>query len=222
MAILVTDNSLPAGEGLTFEKVWTMFQETGKQIKDNLESIKELRESHKEFRESQNELRESQKETAKQMKETDRQIQDYNKRFGEFTRRFGDIVEYMIAPNLRDKFKEYGFIFPKANNNTRVNDHENDIHFEIDVMLENGEKAMLVEIKTKLTTENVKDHIERLEKMRTYADLHGDKRSFLGAVAGVVMDTQTKNFALKQGLFAVEPSGESFNITPPPGQPREW
>ena len=31
-----------------------------------------------------------------------------------------------------------------------------------------------------------KDHIERLEKMRKYADLHGDKRVFLGAVAGVV------------------------------------
>jgi hypothetical protein len=52
---------------------------------------------------------------------------------------------------------------------------------------------MLVEVKTKPTTKDVKDHIKRLEKMRKYADLHGDKRTFLGAVAGAVMTDNRKN-----------------------------
>ena len=81
---------------------------------------------------------------------------------------------------------------------------------------------MLVEVKTKLTTEDVKDHIARLEKMRKYADLHGDKRTFLGAVAGVVMTPNVKEYALGQGFYVIEPSGETFNITPPNGQPKEW
>jgi hypothetical protein len=89
-------------------------------------------------------------------------------------------------------------------------------------MLENGEKAMLVEIKTKLDTEYVKDHIERLEKMRRYADLHADKRVFLGAVAGVVIADNVKDYALKHGFFVIEPSGESFNITSPMNNPKEW
>jgi len=51
---------------------------------------------------------------------------------------------------------------------------------------------MLVEVKTTPTTEDVKDHIRRLEKMRKYADLHGNsglksERTFFGAVAGVVI-----------------------------------
>ena len=81
---------------------------------------------------------------------------------------------------------------------------------------------MLVEVKTTLTTEDVNDHIVRLEKMRNYADLHGDKRSFLGAVAGVVMTSNVKEYALGQGFYVIEPSGETFNITPPIGKPKEW
>jgi len=163
-----------------------------------------------------------QEELSESQKETDRQMKEYNKRFGEFTNRFGEVVEYMIAPNLRQKFSELGLVFPKANTNSDVSDFENKIFLEIDVMLENGDKAMLVEIKTKLTTEHVQEHIERLEKMRKYADLHGDKRTFLGAVAGAVMTLNVKEYALKQGFFVVEPSGETFNITPPNGKPREW
>ena len=81
---------------------------------------------------------------------------------------------------------------------------------------------MLVEVKTKPTTKDVKDHVKRLEKMRVYADLHGDKRTFLGAVAGAVMTGNVKEYVLKQGFFAIEPSGETFNIIPPNGQPKEW
>jgi hypothetical protein len=58
--------------------------------------------------------------------------------------------------------------------------------------------------------------------MRQYADLHGDKRKYLGAVAGVVMSKNVRQYILTQGMFAVEPSGETFNITAPEGQPREW
>jgi hypothetical protein len=189
---------MEAVQTATFETVWAMMQENAVQLK---------------------ELRESQREA---QKETDRQIKDYNRRFGEFTRRFGEVVEYMIAPNQCEKFRELGYSFPLSNSGTRVEDYKNNIHFEIDVKLENGDKAMLVEVKTKLTTEHINDHIERLEKMRKYADLHGDKRSFLGAVAGVVMTPNVKDYALRQGFFAIEPSGETFTITPPDNKPKEW
>jgi hypothetical protein len=185
----------------TFETVWALVKEVAENQKETDRQIKE---------------------TAERQKETDRQMKEYNKRFGDFTRRFGEVVEYMIAPNLREKFRELGYDFPKANPNSDVSDHTNNIYLEIDVLLENGDKALLVEIKTKLTTEHIHDHIERLEKMREYADLRGDKRSFLGAVAGVVIASNVKEYALKQGFFVIEPSGETFTITPPNNKPKEW
>jgi hypothetical protein len=155
------------------------------------------------------------KDNAKQQKENARQI-------GKLGLRMGEVVEYLVAPNLREKFRELGYDFPKANPNSDVSDRVNNLNLEIDIMLENGDKAMLVEVKTKPSTEDVKDHIKRLEKMRKYADLHGDKRTFLGTVAGVVMTDNVKEYALKQGFFVIEPSGETFNIISPTEQPKEW
>jgi len=206
----------------TFESVWAALQETDRMMKEHAQEMRDIRESQKEAARIVEEVGRKQEETARQMEKTDRQIQEYNKRFGDFTNRFGEVVEYMIAPNLVKKFREYGFKFHDAMSDRVFSDDDDNALFEVDIVLQNGEKAMLVEVKTKLTTEDVKEHIERLENMRAYADLHGDKRTFLGAVAGVVMTSNVKKYALAQGFYVIEPSGETFNITPPNGKPKEW
>jgi len=194
--------ALPAyPRGLDFEQVWAALMENREQIKETDRLLKE---------------------TAERQKKTDRQIKNVNKRFGEFTSRFGEVVEYMVAPNLREKFREIGLVFNVASSPSKFYGDKKEVLFEVDVLLQNGDKAMLVEVKTKLSTDDVNEHIERLEKMRAYADAHGDKRSFLGAVAGVVMPDNVKNYALKKGFFVIEPSGETFNITHPNRKPKEW
>jgi hypothetical protein len=212
-----------------FDTVWAILQEVAESQKETDRIIKEVGKKQEEtalqMKETDRRMEETalqMKETDKQMKETDKQMKETDRRLGKLSNRFGEIVEYMIAPNLREKFKELGLIFPKANLNSDIRDYENKIFFEIDVMLENGDKALLVEVKTTLSTEDVKDHIKRLEKMRVYSDLHGDKRTFLGAVAGVVMTPTVKEYALGHGFYVIEPSGETFNITPPQGKPKEW
>jgi len=191
--------------GLDFEQVWAALMETRKTQEENARQIKQ-----------------TQEETSRQIKDNNQQIKDINKRFGEYSNRLGEISEYMIAPYLREKFNELGFNFQKTSKNTDVSDRINNIYFEIDFFLENYSKAMLVEVKTKLISDHINAHIERLEKMRKYADLHGDKRSFLGAVAGVVISDDNKKLALNNGLFVIEPSGETFSITQPIGKPKEW
>jgi len=181
-----------------FESVWALLQETDRIMKENAEQherdMKELREIQK---------------------ETDRKI-------GKLGSRMGEVIEHMVAPNLREKFRELGYDFPQANQNSDVSDRKNNIFLEIDVKLENGDKVMLVEVKTNLTAKDVQDHMKRLKKMRVYANLHGEKRTFLGSVAGAVVTASVKEYAMEQGLYVIETSGESFNITPPNGQPKEW
>ncbi len=147
---------------------------------------------------------------------------EFNERLGNYINLFGDFTEYIMAPKLREKFMEFGLVFPRTNRNVSVKDENNNTLLETDVMLENGDKAMMVEIKTELTVERINKHIERLEKMRKHSDLHGDKRTFLGAVAGVVVADDVREYALNQGLFLIEPAGEELNITPPNGKPKEW
>jgi hypothetical protein len=196
----------------TFETVWTSLQEVRQILKENAEQQKETDRIVRENAEAQ-------KETERIFKE---QKKDFNARLGEYVNLFGEVTEYTMAPKLREKFRELGLDFPQTSRNTKVNDIVNGISFETDVKLENGDKAMLVEVKTKLTVERINKHIERLEKMRMYANLHGDKRTFLGAVAGVVVDEEARNYALNQGFFVIEPTGENLNITPPNGKPKEF
>jgi len=185
----------------------------------------------------QAELVASQKETDRQLKETDRQLKETDRQLKEDTQRlkeelnikigaltnlFGDLTEGMVAPKICEKFNEFGFNFIRANPNPSLNDKINGISLEVDIMLENSDKAMLIEVKTKLTKERIYKHILRLKKMRKYADLHGDKRTFLGAVAGIVITDELRKYALSKGLYFIEYAGETFYITAPKDEPKEW
>ena len=196
----------------SFDTVWTILQKVGENQKETDRILKELVES--------------QKETARALKETDQVLKesskDFNTRLGNYVNLFGEVTEYMLVPKLCEKFTEFGFTFSKTQRNISVRDSVNNIFLEIDVILENGDNVMLVEIKTKLTIERINNHINRLEKMRNYADLRGDKRIFLGAIAGVVVTEEIRDYALSEGFYLIVPSGDSFNITPPQGKPKEW
>ena len=217
----------------SFETVWAALQETDRIMKDNAkrqeESWKQQEESWKHQEESWKQQEESwkQQEESRKLQEESRKKQEeenakFYKQLGSLTNLFGEFTEYMVAPALRDKFADFGFDFQKSNRNVSIKDKVNQIFMEVDIILENGDKAMLIEIKTKLTIDKIHYHLERLEKMRSYADLHGDKRRFLGGIAGVVVPDEERSYALNQGLYLIEPAGNTFNITSPKGNPKEW
>jgi hypothetical protein len=81
---------------------------------------------------------------------------------------------------------------------------------------------MVVEVKTTLRRDDIDDHLERMERVRTYADAHGDKREFLGAMAGAITDKAVKEYALSKGFFVIEPSGEDVKITKPVSGIKIW
>ncbi|MDR2510821.1 MAG: hypothetical protein LBC77_09285 [Spirochaetaceae bacterium] len=232
------------------EQVWEEIRTTARIVRENSLEIKEIvrrqdesdrefkkrcdesdrefkkwcEESDKRFEESKKRQEESDREFKKRQEESDKRFEEFNKRFGDLTNRFGEVVEYMILPTLVEKFRELDFEFTKAHRDTEIADRKNGIFTEVDVFLENGDKVMIVEIKTKPKNSDIDYHVERMEKLRKYADLRSDNRKYLGAVAGVVMSENTRNYALKNGFYVVEPSGETFKIIKPQGRfhPREW
>jgi hypothetical protein len=198
------------------ETIWAIMQETDRIVKENAQGMKELRESQKQAALRLEETERIMKESSQRLKE------ELNNRIGALTNLFGDVTEAMIAPKICEKFEEFGLVFPRANPNMRLNDRVNKISFDVDIMLENSDKAMLIEVETKVTTELIDYHLGRMEKMRKYARLHGHKRAFLGAVASIVVTDDVKEYALKQGFYFIEYAGDNFFITPPNGKPKEW
>jgi hypothetical protein len=211
-----------------FKELKKFQEETAQQMKETDRQMKEtdrrLEETAQQMKETDRQMKENarrMKETDQRIEETARQMKETDRRLGKLTNRFGEVIEHMIVPNLVAKFRELGFEFTKATRNTEIVDRKHDIILETDAFLENGDKVMVVEIKSKPSTDDVDDHIERMEKLRKYADLRGDKRGYLGAIAGVVVSESLSVYALKNGFYVIEPSGDTFNIIEPKG-PHEW
>jgi chromosome segregation ATPase len=230
------------------EDIWAMFressrqlQETGRRIKaeERLfekrrkeadqrkkeidQEMKEIRQRMKETDRQMQETRQQMKETDRQMKETDRQMKETDRRLGDLGSRLGEVIEHIMTPKLHEKFEALGYCFNHSSRNHELRDQNKKRLAEIDILLENGNFAMAVEVKTRLRTEHVKDHVKRMEILRRVADAHDDRRKYLGAVAGAVVDQQVMDYALKNGFYVIIPSGDTVNIEAPKStQLRVW
>ena len=158
------------------------------------------------------------RETQKAHKETEIALKETQKNVGGLSNTLGSIVERILTPGLPQKFKKFGYTF------TRIASYSytEGVWAQIDGMLENGTQAIAVEVKTKLQQTDIDEHLERMEKIQKYASEHGDNRHFMGAMATLITDENAKNYALKKGLFIIEPSGEDVKVTKPETEPRVW
>ena len=98
---------------------------------------------------------------------------------------------------------------------------------EIDLFMEDGDIAVLVEVKTTLKMDHVVEHLERLEKYRRFADADADGKNgkrFIGAVAGTVIAENVINFAHENGLYVIIQSARAVEILAQPEgfKAREW
>ena len=186
----------PVPETKTFEQLWAIVQETIT----------------------------IQKETARRMEETDRRMKETDRQIGSLGNRFGEMVEHMVLPNLIAKFKELGFVFTKATSGRVIEDLNRKHLAEVDIVLEDGDKTMIVEVKSKPGVEDIKEHIKRMEKIRINSGTIEKNHKYLGAVAGIVFAKNVKEYAFKNGFYVVVPSGESFQIHVPeePYSVKEW
>jgi hypothetical protein len=219
----MSEQQYEPAEHLTFEKVWALFQESEKQFREIRESFKE---TDQKFQETDKRFQETDKrfqETDKRFKETERAVRETSRIVGNLGNKLGIVVEHLVLANIKEKFNALGYEFTKAGPTVLIEDRKKQIITQVDAMLENGEFALAIEVKTQLNVGHVDEHLERMEKLRRYADDRGDKRKFLGAVAGAIVAENVKEYALKQGFYVIRQSGDTVTIENPRSfKPREW
>jgi hypothetical protein len=213
---MTAEEAAKAARGLTFEKVWMMMQETDRQIRELSEKADQRQaELSKEADRRRDELN-------KKMEETDKQIKKLSKNIGGLNNSFGKWVEEMVSAKLWKKFKTIGYTFTRGG---PMKFWENGRTIaQVDMFLENGDYAMLVEIKSELTTEDIDDHIKRMEKVRQQLDKRGDPRKLVGAVAAMVAPEHVREYAQKKGFYVLVQSGDSVAVAEAPEgfKVREW
>jgi hypothetical protein len=217
--------------GLTFEKVWAMFQESDRRMqKLNEETVQQMQETDRRMQKLNEETVQQIRETVQQMRETDRKIQklteETNKQIGNLGNRFGELAEHLVSPNIVQKFNAIGFHFDDISSGLRkvIEDEGSGQKIaEFDILLENGESVIGVEVKSKPSYDDVGDHVQSLKILRLNKNKKGDKRKIHGALAGAIMPDAVRAAALKAGLYVIIQTGDTVKIDVPEGFiPKTW
>jgi len=234
-------------EELLVEKALAMITETDRQINESAGRFEQrMKEKNRQINESaelyEQQMKESAEQAGVEANEIEEQAEHETKRKGKktgrrikgsaeqpgqidsFDRFYEDPAKNIDSPNLTRKYNELGFVFDKSYKDAVINDKKNNIYIEIDITLESRDKVMIIKTITRPSTKDINEHIERMKKVRRYADLHGDKRKYFGGISGINFDNDEKTFAMKNGFYIIELSGKNYTITAPKGgySPREW
>jgi hypothetical protein len=181
------------------------------------ELVEAQKETERRFQETERLLKEQSRETERLLKE---QSQRVDKQLGKLGNRLGEFVEWQIRPAAVRFFKERGLDVHELHSGVSAQRPEGGI--EIDLLVVNSTEAVLIEVKSKLTQNDVDEHIERLEKFKRLIPTYRNHKA-LGAVAGMVVPKDIAIYAYRQGLFVIAQSGENVVIlNDAQFQPKAW
>jgi hypothetical protein len=198
---------------LTAEVVFEMFREVKQMFQDTDRMFQDTDRKFQDTAEETKEIKRMFQAVAERQEKTDQQIERTSKKIESLGSRIGEIVENMVGGDIVGQFQALNIAIKSHSRNKTFGTRGTSESGEIDVFLENGDVVILIEVKTRLTDDDVREHIERLEKYRCYGD---DKRRILGAVAGAVVSDDVIKFAHRQGLYAIVQSGEAVEIIASP------
>ena len=195
-------------EELSFEKVWLLFKETDKKIKQAFEELAEsMKETDERF-----------KETDVKFKETDKKLESLiksNQRFSNFINNYADTTEIMFYEALetlvsKGKLNIFGYRFTDIKRNYEIGKLKK--HKEVDILLIDDAKKMLgiIEVKTKLHQKN----FEKIEKIKEYLqyDRAFETYGYIYGFASLNINSKCEEYAKEYGVFLIKPTNDETSI----------
>jgi len=184
------------------------------------ETDRKFQETDRKFQETERLLKERSEETDRKFQETRELLDRLSRRFGDLGNRLGEFVEAMVEPALVDLFRARGLDVSEVHR--RVTSRRGGERIEIDLLVVDGDTAVAVECKSRLTKEEVERHVERMNKFKRLLPKYADMQIH-GAVAGMVVDEDAVEAAQAAGLWVLAQSGETVALKNDPDfTPRVW
>lgn len=187
----------------TLEDVWQLFRESA------LQQDASKREADRRFQETERLLKEQALETDRRFKETAQEIKKVTVVVGKLSNRLGEFVENAVRPAAVRLFQERGIAVHEVYHGVSVQRDNEEL--EIDLLVVNDQDAVIIECKSNLGIEDIKDHLERLNKVKRLMPKYTNSR-ILGAVASMVLSDEIIKYAYRQGLYIICQSGTDLFI----------
>jgi hypothetical protein len=205
----------------TADDVWRLLAEL---VEAQKETERCFQETERRFQETERILKEQSLETERILKEqslkTDRQITRLSQEIGNLGGKWGRFVENMVAPACETLFLNRQI--PVHQVSQRVRKRLDGKTLEIDVLVTNENHVLVVEVKSSLSVDDVKELIKNLTEFRQFFPEYNHKQLY-GAVAGIEIEEGADKYAYRQGLFVLAQRGENVAILNDTDfQPKTW
>ncbi|NJL55089.1 hypothetical protein HC928_07790 [bacterium] len=125
------------------------------------------------------------------------------------TTRWGQFVENLVAPAVVRLFQERGIEVQEISR--RMQSKRPGAEMEIDIFAVNGDVAVAIEVKSRLSRQDIEDFLQRLGRFRQ-AFPHYEGYQIYGAVAAIEIDAGVDRYAYQQGLFVIKQTGDTVTI----------
>ena len=168
-----------------------------------------FRESEQQRKEYQQAFEERHRIVEQEMEALRKAIEQTNKQVGGLTSRWGEFVENMIKPAAARLFKEQGIDVHYTA--MRVKGDSDRGSMEIDILVENANEIVAIEVKSHLEIGNVKQFLKVLGRFKEAFPKYQNHKLY-GVVAGLKIDEQANEYATQEGLYLIEPAGDSVII----------
>jgi hypothetical protein len=147
---------------------------------------------------------ETDKRLDKRFKETDKKIKELANLF---TGQWGKLIESLVKPSALKLFQERGIKVTETYQ--RLESYRNGSQMEVDILLANDVEAVVVEVKTTLKVEDVREFLEKLRQFTIFFPRYKGLIIY-GGVVGIQIEEDADRFAYRRGLFVLTGSGEGM------------
>jgi len=201
----------------TADDVWKLLAEL---VEAQKETERCFQETERRFQETERRFQETERILKEQSLKTDRQITRVSQEIGNLGGKWGRFVENMVAPACETLFLNRQI--PVHQVSQRVRKRLDGKTLEIDVLVTNENHVLVVEVKSSLSVDDVKELIKNLTECRQFFPEYNHKQLY-GAVAGIEIEEGADKYAYRQGLFVLAQRGENVAIlNDTEFQPKTW
>ncbi|GCE59015.1 DUF3782 domain-containing protein [Microcystis aeruginosa] len=201
----------------TADDVWKLLAEL---VEAQKETERCFQETERRFQETERRFQETERILKEQSLKTDRQITRVSQEIGNLGGKWGRFVENMVAPACETLFLNRQI--PVHQVSQRVRKRLDGKTLEIDVLVTNENHVLVVEVKSSLSVDDVKELIKNLTEFRQFFPEYNQKQLY-GAVAGIEIEEGADKYAYRQGLFVLAQRGENVAIlNDTEFQPKTW
>ena len=183
-----------------------------------------LQEEYERLQKGLEELKEGDKRLQKRQEIVQRNIDKMSKEITRlrnlFESQWSRLIEALVGGKLVKLLKERGIDVNRITTNVEGN-YQNR-QYEFDILAVNGSELVVVEVKSRLQVQDVKELLEELKQFKTWVPEYRDKKIY-GAVAYLRVDENAIKYAENQGLFVIKAVGDSASmINSSDFRPRSW